>query len=82
MKPLHDRVIVKRKQSEAETSFGFILDQDPTDECEVIAVGDDVTTLRAGDICLIGRNIGQAIEHNEDWLTIVTEEDVLAVLEN
>ena len=82
MKPLHNRVIVKRKQSEAETSFGFILDQDPTDECDVLAVGDDVEAVKVGDVCIVGRNIGQAIQNGEDWVTIITEDDVLAILEN
>lgn len=82
MKPLHNRLVVKRLQSESQTSFGLILEQEPTDQCEVIAIGPNVENVRAGETVIVGRNAGQAIKEGDDWLTVITEDDVLAVLED
>jgi len=82
MKPLHNRMVVKRLEAETKTDFGIILTKtDPVDQCTVIAIGDDVKECKVGDTIILSRSAGQAVKHNEEMLIVITEDDVLAVLE-
>lgn len=81
MKPLHNRLVVKRLDSAAETSFGFILETEPIDECTVIAIGPDVQDVKVGETIILSRNVGQAVKHDDEWVTVITEDDVLAIIE-
>ena len=81
MKPLHNRIIVKRQEAETKTDFGIILTKtDPVDQCLVIAIGDDVTEVKVGDIAIVGRSAGQTLEHEKQNLIVITEDDVLAII--
>ena len=93
MRPLHDRLLVKRIAEEEKTKGGLIIPdtarEKPT-EGQVIAVGEgkvlDDGKLRpldvhAGDRVLFGKYSGTEIQHLGDEHLIIREDDVLAVLE-
>lgn len=93
LRPLHDRIIVKRLQEDEKTAGGiFIPDtaKEKPQRGQVIAVGkgkvnEDGTVrpleLKAGDKILFGKYAGTEVKiENEDRL-IMREDDVLAVIE-
>jgi len=93
VRPLHDRILVKRLEEEAKTKGGIIIPDTAKEkpmEGRVVAVGtgkvgDDgnVTPLdvKKGDRVLFSKYSGSEIElEGEDHL-IIREDDILAVLE-
>jgi chaperonin GroES len=93
LRPLHDRIIVKRTD-EAEQKSGSIIIPDSAKEkpqqAEVIAVGNgkrqengDVIALdvKAGDKILIGKYSGQDVTVDGEEYLIMREDEVLAVIE-
>ena len=94
MKPLHDRIIVRRIE-EGEQKVGGIIIPDSAKEKpqqgKVIAAGNGKTKddgkrvaldVKAGDTILFGKYSGQEIKlDGEDYL-IMREDEVLAVLED
>ena len=93
VRPLHDRILVKRLDSEAKTKGGIIIPdtaKEKPQEGEVIAVGngkilDNGTKVpldvKAGDKILFGKYSGSEITLDGDEHLIIREDDVLAVLE-
>ena len=92
IRPLHDRVIVKRLEEEATSAGGIIIPDSATEKPsrgEVTAVGNgkvldngDVRPLelKVGDTVLFGKYSGTEVKlENEDYL-VMREEDVLAIL--
>ena len=93
MKPLHDRILVKRLE-EKETKKGGIIIPDSAkekpQEGEVIAVGpgkvgDDgkrqPMDVKAGDKILFGKYSGSEVKIDDKELLIMREEDVLCILQ-
>ena len=93
LRPLHDRLLVKRIAEEEKTKGGLIIPdtarEKPT-EARVIAVGEGKVLedgnlrpldVRAGDRVLFGKYSGSEIQHMGDEHLIIREDDVLAVLE-
>jgi chaperonin GroES len=92
-RPLHDRILVKRLESEAKTKGGIIIPdtaKEKPQEALVVAVGPGkvndegkVTPLevKKGDKVLFGKYSGSEITLDGDDHLIIREEDVLAVLE-
>jgi chaperonin GroES len=93
IRPLQDRVIVKRVKEEEKTKGGIIIPDTAKEkpiEGEVIAVGngkvlDDGTVrkpeVKKGDRVLFGKYSGTEIQHLGEEHLIIREDDVLAVLE-
>ncbi len=94
VKPLHDRVIVKRIEESEVIKGGIIIPdtakEKPT-EGEVVAVGsgkmqDDgkrsPMDVKAGDRILFGKYSGTEIKIDDQDYTIMREEEILAVLES
>ncbi len=93
-RPLHDRVLVRRVDSEEKTAGGIIIPDTAKEkpmEGEVIAVGpggrDDsgkVTPLdvQVGDIILFGKWSGTEVKIDGDELLIMKESDIMGVIEN
>jgi len=93
VRPLHDRILVKR-EDEAEEKIGGIIIPDTAKEKpqrgKVVAVGNGKVTedgkrvaldVKSGDRILFGKYSGNEVKlDGEDYL-ILREEDVLAVLE-
>jgi chaperonin GroES len=92
-RPLHDRILVKRLESEAKTKGGIIIPdtaKEKPQEALVIAVGPGkvnedgkVTPLdvKKGDKVLFGKYSGSEITLDGEDHLIIREDDVLAVLE-
>jgi chaperonin GroES len=93
VKPLHDRLLVRRIEQEAKTKGGLIIPDTAKEkpmEGTVIAVGrgkvDEDGNLRAldvhkGDRVLFTKYAGSEIQLDGDEHLIIREDDVLAVLE-
>jgi len=93
LRPLHDRVLVKRLESEEKTAGGIILPdsvQEKPSEGEVIAVGagnkaedGKVTALdvKAGDKILFGKWSGTEVKVDGVDLLIMKESDIMGIIE-
>lgn len=92
IRPLHDRVVVKRME-EARTSAGGIVIPDSAAEKpqkgEVVAVGNGKVTdsgdlraldVKVGDQVLFGKYSGTEIKLDGEDVLIMKEEDILGVL--
>lgn len=94
IRPLHDRIIVKRVKEEEKTKGGIIIPataQEKPIEGEVLAVGngrlmEDGTVraleVRVGDRVLFGKYSGTEIKIEGEERLILREDDVLCVLEH
>ena len=92
VKPLQDRIIVKRTASEEKTPSGIIIPENAKEkpvEATVIAVGNgkmlsDGTVrkpdVKEGDRVLFGKYSGTEIKIDGEEHLIMREEDILAVL--
>jgi chaperonin GroES len=92
LKPLHDRVVVRALDQETRSPGGIVIPDNAKEKPttgEVLAVGpgritDDGTnipvTVRVGDRVLFGQYAGQKVKINGEEVSILREEDVLAVL--
>ena len=91
-RPLHDRVVVRRVESEEKTAGGIIIPdtaKEKPQEGEVVAVGpggrDDDGGLipmdvKAGDRVLFGKWSGTEVKLNGEDLRIMKESDIMGVL--
>ena len=93
LRPLHDRVIVKRLDNERTTASGIVIPEsaaEKPDQGEVIAVGPGKKTedgkilpvdVKAGDKVLFGKYAGQAVKVDGEELLVIREEEILAVIQ-
>ncbi|MDR1063432.1 MAG: co-chaperone GroES [Azoarcus sp.] len=93
IRPLHDRVIVKRLEAERTTASGIVIPDsagEKPDQGEVLAVGngkilDDgkvrPIAVKAGDRVLFGKYAGQTVKVDGEELLVVREEDLFGVIE-
>ena len=93
IRPLHDRVIVKRNETERTTAGGLYLPDnagEKPDQGEVLAVGpgkrDDSGKLipmgvKVGDIVLFGKYSGQTVKIDGKEILVMREDDIMGVLE-
>jgi len=93
IRPLHDRVIVKRTEQEEKTKGGIIIPDTAKEkplEGKVIAAGhgkilEDGSVrkldVKAGDRILFGKYAGTEIKIDGDEHLILREEDILAIIE-
>ena len=92
LRPLHDRVIVKRLEEERKTASGIVIPDtvaEKPDQGEVLAigngkVGDDGKVrpldVKVGDRVLFGKYSGQAVKVDGDELLVMREEDIMAIV--
>ncbi len=93
LRPLHDRVIIKREEEEQKTAGGIVLPGTATEKPsrgEVVAVGTgkvlsngEVKTLdvKVGDKVLFGKFSGSEVEVNGEELLVMREDEIMAVIE-
>lgn len=93
LRPLHDRVIIKRLSSETKTASGLVIPDNAAekpDQGEVIAVGpgkrDDSgkvipMDVKIGDRVLFGKYAGQVVKMNDEELMVMREEDIMAIVQ-
>ena len=92
LRPLHDRVIVKRLDQETKTASGLIIPDaaaEKPDQGEILAVGNGKVQdngqvrpleVKVGDRVLFGKYSGQAVKVNGEELLVMREEDIMAVV--
>jgi chaperonin GroES len=94
IRPLHDRLIVRRQEEERTTASGIVIPESASaekpDQGVVEAVGngkllDDGNVrkldVNVGDKVLFGKYTGQAVKVDGDELLVMKEEDVMGIIE-
>lgn len=93
IRPLHDRIVVRRMEEERKTASGIIIPDSATekpDRGEVLAVGPGKAgdngermplQVKVGDKVLFGKYAGTTVKVDGQDVLIMREEDVLAVIE-
>ena len=93
IRPLHDRVIVKRLDQEKKTASGIVIPDtaaEKPDQGEVMSVGKGKLTdegnlvpldVKVGDRVLFGKYSGQTVTLKGDELLVMREEDILGIVE-
>ena len=93
IRPLHDRVVVKRLEEERKTASGIVIPDtaaEKPDQGEVIAVGDGKVLedgkvrpldIKVGDRILFGKYAGTTVKVRDQELLVMREEDVMGVVE-
>ena len=93
IRPLHDRVLVRREEEETKTAGGIVLPGSAAEKPsrgEVIAVGNgkiqengDVRPLdvKTGDKVIFGQYSGNTVKVDGEELLIMSEAEILAVIE-
>ena len=91
-KPLHDRVLVKRVQSDEKTKGGLIIPDSAKEkpaEGEVVAVGEGArkdsgeliaSAVKAGDRILFGKWSGTEVTLDGQELLIMKESDIMGII--
>ncbi len=94
VRPLNDRVLVKRLEEESKTASGLYIPDSAKEKPtrgRVIAVGSGRTNddgvrkpldVKAGDLILFGKYAGTEIKLDGEELIIMREDDVLAVIQS
>ncbi|MGI1678630.1 MAG: co-chaperone GroES [Cellvibrionaceae bacterium] len=93
IRPLHDRVVVRRKEEQAKSAGGILLPgsaQEKPNEGEVVAVGTGrvlengevrAVDVKVGDTIVFGKYAGSdTIEYKGEELIILSESDIKAVV--
>jgi chaperonin GroES len=93
IRPLHDRVIVKRAEEERMTASGIIIPDSATEKPDqgiVKAVGNgkrddsgkiNALDVKVGDKVLFGKYSGQTVKVDGEELLVMREEDIMAIVE-
>ena len=93
VRPLNDRVLVKRLEEETKTAGGLYIPDSAKEKPtrgKVIAVGNGKSNdegqrraldVKAGDLILFGKYAGTEIKLDGEDLIIMREDDILAVIE-
>lgn len=93
VKPLHDRVIVKRVEEEEKTKGGIIIPDSAKEkpaEGKIVAVGNGKVTedgkqipleVKKGDRILFGKYAGTEINIDGEEHLIMREDDIIAIIE-
>jgi chaperonin GroES len=93
LRPLHDRVIVKRMEEERMSAGGIVIPDSATEKPirgEVLAVGNGkilengdkrALDINVGDMVLFGKYSGTEVKVEGEELLVMREEDIMAVIE-
>jgi len=93
IRPLHDRVVVRRMEEERTSAGGIIIPDSATEKPnrgEIIAAGNGKITdsgdvramdVKVGDKVLFGQYAGTSIKVDSEELLMMKEDDILAVIE-
>jgi chaperonin GroES len=93
IRPLHDRVVVRRKEEERTTAGGIVIPDSATEKPsmgEILAAGNGKITdsgdiraldVKVGDTVYFGKYSGTEIKVDGEELLIMREDDIIAVVE-
>lgn len=94
LRPLHDRVIVRRMEEETTSAGGIVIPDNATEKPsrgEVIAAGNGKITdsgevrplaVKVGDKVLFGKYAGTEVKVDGEELLVMREDDIVAVIES
>lgn len=94
IRPLHDRIVIKRLESEAKTKGGIIIPDSAKEkpiQGRVVAVGNGKVLkdgkvhpleVKVGDVVLIGKYSGNEVKIDGEEHVLIREDDVLAITES
>lgn len=94
IRPLHDRILVKRVETDEQVRGGIVIPdtaKEKPQEGEVVAVGDGKTldsgqvqklNVKAGDRILFGKYSGTEVTLDDEEYLIMREDEVLGILES
>jgi len=92
LKPLHDRVVVRRAEEEQVTAGGIIIPDNATEKPsrgEVIAIGNGTRNangelqaldVQVGNVVLFNKHAGTDVNVNNEDFVIMHEEEIVAVI--
>jgi len=93
IRPLHDRVVIKRMEEEKTSPGGIVIPDSATEKPikgEVVAVGNgkiqengkaQPLDVKVGDIVLFGKYSGTEVKIDKDELVVMKEDDIMAILD-
>ena len=93
IRPLHDRVIVKRLEEERKTASGIVIPDaaaEKPDQGQILAVGPGkrdengkhvALDVKVGDRILFGKYAGQTVKVDGEEMLVMREEDIMGVVE-
>ena len=93
LRPLHDRVIVKRMEEERTSAGGIVIPDSATEKPvrgEVLAVGNGKILengeqrgldVKVGDTVLFGKYSGTEVKVDGEELLVMREDDIMAVID-
>ncbi len=94
IRPLHDRVVIRRAEEETTTAGGIVIPDSASKEKpiqgEVIAVGPGKTgdngqvqamAVKVGDKVLFGKYAGTEVKIDNEELSVMREDDIMAIVE-
>lgn len=93
LRPLHDRVIIKRLEAETKSAGGIVIPDAAAEKPikgEVLAVGSGKILedgkvrpvgVKVGEIVLFGKYSGTEVKLDGDELVVMREDDIMAVIE-
>jgi chaperonin GroES len=94
LRPLHDRVIVKRMEEERLSAGGIVIPDSAAEKPvrgEIVAAGNGkildngekrALDVQVGDTVLFGKYSGTEVKVDGDELLVMREEDIMAVIES
>jgi chaperonin GroES len=94
IRPLHDRVVVKRMEEETTTAGGIVLPGSAAEKPsrgEIVAIGNGkvldsgerrTLDVKVGDQVLFGKYSGSEVKLGDDELLVMREDDIMAVIDN
>ena len=92
LRPLHDRLVVKRLDNERKTASGIVIPDnvaEKPDQGEVLAVGNGKILedgkvrpldVKVGDTILFGKYSGQTVKVDGKEVLVMREDDIMAVV--
>ena len=88
IKPLGNRVVIKRVEAEEKTASGIVLPGQAKEKpqmAEIVAVGpgteEEKMDVKVGDTVIFSQYAGTEIKYQGEEYTILTQRDVLAIVE-
>ena len=94
IRPLHDRVIVKRLEEERTTASGIVIPESTSaekpDQGTIEAIGNGkiledgsvkALDVKVGDKVLFGKYAGQSVKVDGEELLVMKEEDIMGIVE-
>ncbi|NLJ78457.1 MAG: co-chaperone GroES [Tissierellia bacterium] len=91
LKPLGDRVVIKKLEAEERTKSGIVLPSSAKEQpqmAEVVAIGDDITKddkkkdqIKVSDKVIFSQYAGTEVKIEDEEYTILKLNDILAVVE-